>query len=171
MSPCPCRALAPPPRPMILRRWRRFARGVAQLLVTSRTSRSRRLGARARRNVVSAKSFSLPSPACRHDRGYFYYQGAGIWADFLLGTDRLTGSIHAFGPPAFPICPTLPNFQSAFCHWPISLASSGRSEGSRSASGIGMGQGELRADRHSTRPTEFGGIWDSPRLAATASGS
>src|SRR5206468_3421732 len=34
----------------------------------------------------------------------------------------LIGSIHAFGPPAFPIWPTLLNFQSAFCHGAISAA-------------------------------------------------
>src|SRR6058998_2822195 len=41
----------------------------------------------------------------------------------------VSGSIHAFGPSRFPMCPTELNFHNACCHWEISFARSAASPG------------------------------------------
>ena len=42
---------------------------------------------------------------------------------------KVTGSIHALGPPTLPMCPTELNFHSARCHWAMSFAIAGASSG------------------------------------------
>ena len=122
----------------------------------------------------TTKSFAGPSPASpaasQSTTSLPLAGTASFTRDSCCAASGVTGSIHAFGPPTFPMCPTLLNFHSVFCHSPISATIAGTFSGlavrQRARSPSSNGDGSLALRNLTSEPRYFA---LRPRSRATAS--